>query len=88
MSRHFRGCASARYLSSRLGRIRGFSASLEAAVVNLFTGSPAGSRRAVWGERAMGIGAFLSFLYTMLLSMLLSVYYYIPNTDAILGYSY
>ncbi|OEH79347.1 hypothetical protein cyc_05791 [Cyclospora cayetanensis] len=50
--------------------------------------APAGSRRAVWGERALGVGSLLSFIYTLLLSMLLSEYYFIPKSGATLGYGY
>lgn len=53
----------------------------------LSLGAPSGSSRAVWGERALGIGAFLSFLYTLLLAMLLSEFYLIPNS-ATVGYGY
>lgn len=53
----------------------------------LSLGAPSGSTRAAWGERALGIGALLSFLYTLLLAMLLSEYYFIPNS-AIVGFGY
>lgn len=49
--------------------------------------APPGSKRAVWGERALGLGALLSFVYTLLLAMLLSEFYFIPNS-AITGYGY
>ncbi|KAL8424299.1 hypothetical protein Efla_002917 [Eimeria flavescens] len=49
--------------------------------------APSGSSRAVWGERALGLGGLLSFLYTLLLAMLLSEFYFIPES-AITGYGY
>ncbi|CDJ59020.1 hypothetical protein, conserved [Eimeria maxima] len=54
----------------------------------LSLGAPAGSKRAVWAERALRIGSLLSFVYTLLLAMLLSEYYYIPNSGAVLGYGF
>lgn len=54
----------------------------------LSLGAPSGSACALWGERALGLGALLSFLYTLLLAMLLSEFYYIPNSGAILGFGY
>ncbi|CDJ42845.1 thioredoxin, putative [Eimeria tenella] len=50
--------------------------------------APSGSKRAAWGEWAVRLGSLLSFLYTFLLAMLLSEFYYIPNSGAILGYGY
>lgn len=49
--------------------------------------APSGSNRAVWGERALGVGALLSFLYTLLLAVMLSEFYLIPNS-AIVGIGY
>lgn len=49
--------------------------------------APSGSSRAVWGERALGLGALLSFVYTLLLAMMLSEFYFIPNS-AILGFGH
>lgn len=49
--------------------------------------APSGSTRAVWGERALRLGSLLSFVYTLLLAMLLSEFYFIPNS-ATLGFGY
>lgn len=52
------------------------------------SGAPSGSKRAVWAERALRMGSLLSFVYTLVLAMLLSEYYYIPNSGAVLGYGF
>ncbi|CDI78493.1 hypothetical protein, conserved [Eimeria acervulina] len=54
----------------------------------LSLGAPSGSKRAVWAERALRMGSLLSFVYTLVLAMLLSEYYYIPNSGAVLGYGF